>query len=49
MRCIIMERCFKNSDKVDMNIEPGSSVMDLKGIRVYTKMKEYATLGKCSK
>ncbi|MGA9188684.1 MAG: pyridoxamine 5'-phosphate oxidase family protein [Methanosarcina sp.] len=42
---MIMERCFENSDAVNMNMEPGSSVMDWKGIRVYMKMKEYATSG----
>ncbi len=42
---IIMEQCTDSSNAVKMNMEPGSSVMDWKGIRVYMRMKEYATSG----
>ena len=46
---LIMERCFENPNAAKMNMEPGSSIMDWKGIQVYMRMKEYATSGKCSK
>ncbi len=42
---IIMEQCTDSSNAVNMNMEPGSSVMDWKGIRVYMRMKEYETSG----
>ncbi len=42
---IIMEQCTDSSNAVKMNMEPGSSVMDWKGIRVYMRMKEYETSG----
>ena len=42
---IIIERCSDSPKEENMNMEPGSSVMDWKGIRVYMKMKEYATSG----
>ena len=42
---IIIERCSDSSKEENMNMEPGSSVMDWKGIRVYMKMKEYKTSG----
>ena len=42
---LIMERCFENPSAAKMNLEPGSSVMDWKGIRVYMRMKEYQTSG----
>lgn len=42
---IIMERCPDSVNAVNMNMEPGSSVMDWKGIRVYMKLKEHATSG----
>jgi hypothetical protein len=42
---IIMEQCSDPQKVENMNMEPGSSVMDWKGIRVYMKMKEYSTSG----
>ena len=42
---LIMERCFENPNAAKMNMEPGSSIMDWKGIQVYMRMKEYATSG----
>ena len=42
---IIIERCSDSPKEENMNMEPGSSVMDWKGIRVYMKMKEYKTSG----
>jgi hypothetical protein len=42
---IIIERCSDSPKEENMNTEPGSSVMDWKGIRVYMKMKEYKTSG----
>lgn len=42
---IIIERCSDSPTEENMNMEPGSSVMDWKGIRVYMKMKEYKTSG----
>jgi hypothetical protein len=40
---MIMEQCFDSPGTSKM--EPGRSVMDWKGIRVYIKMKEYTTSG----
>ena len=40
---IIMEQHLENPNAGKM--EPGSSVMDWKGIRVYMRMKEYTTSG----
>lgn len=42
---MIMEQCSDSPKEEDMNLEPGISVMDWKGIRVYMKMKEYMTSG----
>lgn len=42
---VIIERCSDSPKEENMNMEPGSSVMDWKGIRVYMKMKEYKTSG----
>ena len=42
---IIIERRSDSPTEENMNMEPGSSVMDWKGIRVYMKMKEYKTSG----
>ena len=42
---IIIERRSDSPTEENMNMEPGSSVMDWKGIRVYMKMKEYNTSG----
>lgn len=42
---IIIERCSDSPKEENMNMEPGSSVMDWKGIRVYMKIKEYKTSG----
>ena len=42
---IIIERCSDSPKEENMNMEPGGSVMDWKGIRVYMKMKEYKTSG----
>lgn len=42
---IIIERCSDSPKEENMNMEPGSSVMDWKGIRIYMKMKEYKTSG----
>ena len=40
---MIMEQCFDSQGTGRM--EPGSLVMDWKGIRVYMRMKEYSTSG----
>lgn len=42
---MILEQCLDSPKETNMNMEPGSSVMDWKGIRVYMKLKEYATSG----
>lgn len=42
---IIIEKCSDSPKEENMNMEPGSSVMDWKGIRVYMKMKDYKTSG----
>jgi len=42
---IILEQCSDAPNEENTNMEPGSSVMDWKGIRVYMKMKEYFTSG----
>jgi hypothetical protein len=42
---IIIERCLDSPKDEKMKTEPGSSVMDWKGIRVYMKMKECMTSG----
>ena len=42
---IILESCSDSSNETNTKMEPGSSVMDWKGIRVYMKMKEYSTSG----
>ena len=36
---------LENPDAVYLIMEPGSSIMDWKGIRVYLRMKEYMTSG----
>lgn len=36
----------ENPNAVYMIIEPGKTVLDWKGVRVYLKMKEFATSGK---
>ncbi|HWR25065.1 MAG TPA: pyridoxamine 5'-phosphate oxidase family protein [Methanosarcina sp.] len=42
---IIIEECMDASKDASTNMEPGASIMDWKGIRVYMKMKEYHTAG----
>jgi len=42
---IIIEECMDASKNTDVNMEPGSSILDWKGIRVYMKMKECHTSG----
>ena len=41
----IIEQCPDSQKEIDINMEPGSSILDWKGIRVYMKLKEYATSG----
>jgi hypothetical protein len=41
---MIMEQCLDSSSE-NTNMEPGSSAMDWKGIRVYMKMTKYETSG----
>jgi hypothetical protein len=41
----IIEQCPDSQKEIDMNMEPGSSIFDWKGIRVYMELKEYATSG----
>jgi hypothetical protein len=40
---------LENPDAVYLIMEPGSSIMDWKGIRVYLRMKEYMTSGEMLK
>lgn len=42
---IIIEECMDGSKDQINNMEPGSSILDWKGIRVYMKMKECHTSG----
>jgi hypothetical protein len=42
---IIIDECMDASKNTDANMEPGSSILDWKGIRVYMKMKECHTSG----
>ena len=42
---MILGQCLDFPKETNMNMEQGSSVMDWKGIRVYMKLKEYATSG----
>jgi hypothetical protein len=42
---MIMEQCLDSPKEGDMNMEPGSSAMDWKGIRVYMRMKAHMTSG----
>jgi hypothetical protein len=41
---MIIEQCLGSPDE-GMNMEPGSSIMDWKGVRVYMKMTKYETSG----
>ncbi len=41
----IIEQCPDSKKEIDINMEPGSSILDWKGIRVYMKLKEHATSG----